>query len=361
MPLLKPEDAAKSLIVLTGSEDSLRLKVLEELIAEATKESDFDIEVLNASDTDPAQWIASASTVPFLAPRRTVVVRHVLRRRHPKEIFDALGDRAFYDLPPTAQLILVCDDEPAPEPGDNTRHEQWKAAWEKRAKDAGGAVWNVKVDGKKLGEEIKAEAARRQRTISPRAVEALIEMTGGSLSRAMEEFEKLDLYVAEGQPMQEADVRSVVMPSREYNVYALVDAAMSGNAGEALKQLKTLVGTNHKTADAAFQRIFPTLGRNLRLLWQARTCIEAKCAPPNVPDRIASTFPDQPNLLKEADWSQSKQMRLAKLVSFDQLSQCFELVAKADAEIKGIEESFDVVDTLERMVLQMASLSSARR
>ncbi len=66
-------------------------------------------------------------------------------------------------------------------------------------------------------------------------------MTGGSLSRSIEELEKLAIYVGESDSIREEDVKVVVVPSREWNVFKLCDAIVRDNAGEAMRQLRILV------------------------------------------------------------------------------------------------------------------------
>src|SRR5687768_17322755 len=90
--------------MLSGDEDALRTRALQELMAAATMEDDFDLQVMDAGDSSPMEWSASAGTTPFLSSRRTVVVRHLLR-------LDGIDTRGWGDLPETALMILVADEE----------------------------------------------------------------------------------------------------------------------------------------------------------------------------------------------------------------------------------------------------------
>ena len=180
-------------------------------------------------------------------------------------------------------------------------------------------------------------------------------MTGGSLSRALDELEKLVLYVGEAEGIREADIRAVVVPSREWNVFRMADAIMSGDVPEALRQLRTLVGTATKAEDAAFRNILPQLSRQLRLLWQGRVCLEAGCSPANVPAEIASAFPEKPNLARESPYRQGAVMAAARRIGFPQLERCMRVLSDTDARLKGSLTGFSPMESLERMVLEMAA------
>jgi DNA polymerase III subunit delta len=331
--------------MLSGDEDALRSRALQELTAAATLEDDFDLQVMDAGETNAMEWSASAGTTPFLSSRRTVVVRHLLR-------LDEIDTRGWAELPETALMILVADDEG----GDDNRQRHFsslRSSWEKAVKAVGGYVEEFKTDPKQLVESIRQEANRLGKKMSPKAGETLAEMCGANLSRAMDELEKLSLFVGAGDTISEADVRNVALPSREWNVFRMVDAAITGEGGEALRQLRILVGSATKAEDAAFGRILPTLHRQLRLIWQARMMIEARVDPESPPESFVAQLPDNPSLLKQAPFVRGKAIRAARNATFDQLSACLSIVGDADARLKGMLPSYNAMETLEQMLLKM--------
>ncbi len=331
--------------MLSGDEDILRIRALQELSHAATLEDDFDLQVMDAGENGPMDWSASAGTTPFLSSRRTVVVRHLMRR-------DEIETAGWANLPATALMVLVADDET----GDDSKQSRLgtlRGKWEKAVKAVGGHVEEFKTDPKQLAESIRQEAIRLGKKLSPKAAETLAEMCGSNLSRALEEVEKLALYVGAGEQISESDVRFVALPSREWNVYSMVDAAMSGNGGEALRQLRILVGTVNKAEDAAFSRILPTVHRQLRLIWQARMALDAKVNIEDPPQAFLDQLPDNPNIMKQAPFVRGKALRAARNVGLDQLSACMEIVCDADARLKGMLPSFSAMETLEQMLLKM--------
>lgn len=344
--------ALRRVVLIAGDEDVLRREALASLLAEANVlPDDFDLETFEGDVSSPSDWVASVGTSPFLAERRTAIVRHLLRCD-----LDALKGIDLSKLPQSSLLILVADDEGGSE-DKAAKMKTRRKAWEKAVSSAGGAVISCDANPKAVKETVRKRAADAGKTLSDKAAEALVEMTGGSLSRALDELEKLSLFVGKAEQIRESDVRSVAVPSREWNVYKMVEATFSGDVGEALRQLRTLIGSPTKAEEAAFSRILPTVSRQLRLLWQARLCIDANCGVTNAPERVRAMFPDKPNLASEPPYRQNAIMTTARRLSLERIGRCFTILADTDARLKGSLDAFSGVETLERMILEMAEAS----
>jgi DNA polymerase-3 subunit delta len=351
-------------VMFSGDEEALRRRALSEILALATEDGDFDLQTFEADETDPQDWMASAGTAPFLSARRTIVVRHLLRLDpadtgpDSKAALEGLA-RNLKSLPETALLVLVADEEAGDE-NKQRRLASIRKVWERVVKDGGGHVADFPTNVKQIRESIRQEADRLGKKISEAGAQSLAEMTGSNFSRAIEELEKLVLYVGSEANIREADIRAVVVPSREWNVYKLIDAIVDGAVPEALRQLRILVGSQMKAEEAAFSRILPTLSRQLRLMWQARLCVEAKCSPEGAPENVRRFFLDKPNLAKEPPYRQSQLMQQARRVDLPALQRCLQEVTDADAKLKGLLDSFSAIETLEQMVLQMVEVAGAK-
>lgn len=369
--------AGHRVIMLSGDEEALRRRGFADLIELATADGDFDLQTFEADVADPEEWIASAGTAPFLSRRRTVVVRHLLRREWEKkrgkvpaneEPSDAEGDAAperpskppdFSNLPESALLILVADEEP----GDDTRQRRLgtiRKAWEKLVAGQGGFVADFKTNPQAMAGAIKDEAGRLGKKISDGTANSLAEMTGSNFSRAAEELEKLAVYLGSESEIRETHLRLVVIPSREYDVYKLIRSIVDGSVPEALRQLRILVGSQTKAETAAFSRILPTMSRQLRLIWQARICVERKCSPSSAPPEVLALFSEAGSIAKVASFQQQQAMQFARRMSFAGLRRCFAAVSDADARLKGLRSGFSAIDTLERMVLEMIAVAAPR-
>ena len=337
-------------VLVVGDEELLRRRALEGLFeAAGVDKDDFDLETFEADETAPEMWIASAGTAPFLAEKRVVVVRHLLRRDP-----DAVREGALAGMPDTGLLILVADEEIGEK--FDKRPNQWKKLVEK----AKGAVVDCSLDPKKARDALRPELTRLGKSISSAASNTLVEMTGGSISRATEELEKLALYVGDAERIDEAAVRAVVVPSREWNVFAMIDAILAGNVSEALKNLRILVGTVAKAADTAHSAIIPLTSRGLRLAWQARVCLDAGRSPGDAPPEVRATFPQNPNLAKASSWVQTKSMDSARRTTLPALAACLGVLADTDSRLKGVLPAHTPIDTLERMVLEMVGALKKR-
>lgn len=337
--------------MLSGSEEALRRRLLQAFIAKATEADDFDLQTFGADTSSPADWVGSAGTTPFLSERRTAVVRNLLRN----DDFDQLGKNL--KLPESALLILVADEETGDE-NKQRRFATLRKNWEKAVGAAGGEVVALETDAKKIVESVRQEAERLGKKLSPAAAETLADMTGRSLSKAVEELEKLAIFVGDETAIREADIRELVVPSREWSIFKLVDAILDDSPGEALRQLRILVGSQTKAEDAAFSRIFPTVGKQIRLLWQARICLEERFQPAAIPSSHTHLFPAKNSIAKEPPYRQSKLMSQAKRLSFQQLTRTIAILRDSDSRMKGLLDSFSPLDTLERMVLEMADVLS---
>jgi len=347
--MIAPEKLLKNRVVMVaGDEDILRREAFTSLMeATGVQADDFDLEYFTADASKPGDWLASVGTSPFLAERRIVVVRHLLRCDPEKTKATELAG-----LPPSSLLILVADDEGG---SDEKKARSPRKAWEKLVTTGGGAVVSCDSNPKEIKDEVKRRAIQMGRPLTEKALDILLEMTGSSLSRALDELNKINLFVTSQGNVTEADVRRVAVPSREWNVFRLVDSVFNDNVGEALSQLRILVGSANKAEDAAFSRILPMVSRQLRFLWQARLCIDAKCAPGNPTDAVRAMFPSKPDISAEPPYRQSALMKTAQRLTLPRLERCFAILSDTDARLKGILDAYTSVETLERMVLDMTA------
>jgi DNA polymerase III delta subunit len=336
-------------VLLGGDEEILVRRALKELIEMVAPDGDdFDLIHLDADSSSPEEWFAAAGTAPFLAARRTAVVRHLLRCDDPERLLVKA-------LPEYALVILVADEES----GDESKQRRFgtlQGKWVKWVKAGGGHVEIFEFDGKSLPAILRKEADTMGTPLTSGAGVMLAEMVSGSLSRGLGELEKLSLYAGPKATITEQMVRTVVVPSREWNIFRLVESVASGDVPSSLRQLQILVGSASKADDAAHSQILPQMHRQLRLLWQARVLVDAGCAPDRVSETVRAQLAERPNLLKEPPYRQSKLMSLARMTSLPALATCFGLLSDADARLKGMLPGFSAMETLESTVLNLSKV-----
>jgi DNA polymerase-3 subunit delta len=224
----------------------------------------------------PGEVEAAARTVPFLADRRLVLVRGLLRRLDTTNAargrggpdsaqmstsgWDNFGE-LLAGLPDTTELVFV-DAFPT---GPNGR-----------LKDNGGAIRALRSSdtldvsvfttprGRAVGDWIRARVMSEGVQASPSAVARLAELVGPNLRLLDQEVRKLSLY-ANGRVIESDDVELMVAPAREANIFAAVDAILERRPGMAMRALYQLLDDG-----ASVQYILTMLTRQTRMLILAR-------------------------------------------------------------------------------------------
>lgn len=342
--------------LIHGPEDRIRRRALADLLAEiGVGPQDFDLETHGGDGGKVSDWVASAGTAPFLAPARVVLVRHLLRAGDPKDHrIDELSS-----VPDSGRLILVADEEATLDEDRQRRFSDSAKAWARAVTSAGGTVIEASVPPAQFSSRLRSEAEALGKSLSATAADQLKELCGGSFSRALDEVEKLALYVGDRPAIAEADVHKAASASREHNVFRLVESIAGGEAGNAFAQLRVLFGNTSKPDDVA-NRFLPSLSRQFRLVWQARAALDARVAPGEMGTRLPGALADRPRLDKEPDFVQQKALRLAKRLPLTAIAACLQEVADCDARLKGLRPATSAMDSVETMVVRCLDHTSAR-
>lgn len=337
------------IVLLTSNEQALCRQALKKILESALpSEDDLNYEMFNADTKPIEEWIAKVSAYPFLSERRVVVVRNLLRVSDPPE-----KQPLELPFPQSAFLLLVVDDEE----GDEMKQKKLKTSglkWQKWVTQCKGLVLNLDVHPKELRGLLTKEAEAHQKTITPAALEVLVEMSGNQVSYALGELQKLLLYIHDKPQIREQDVRELVVPQREWNIYKMMDAVFAGNSQEALKQLRTLMSSSSRAEEAVFLKILPSLSRQIKLIWQARLCVEAGVSPQGAPKEVSEDFLEKQGILSEPDWLITRLMHTARNISYEKLGECLRILADTDARLKGILPSCNLHEALEQMILKIS-------
>jgi DNA polymerase-3 subunit delta len=360
---------ANRLVLLTGSEEVLRLEALKMILKELEMpEDDPDLRSVAADGFPVAQWSAEVSVIPFLAPRRVLVVRHIGRIRPPQKNPSDLREGELTQdqfleemaaLPESSLLILVGDDEGGSS-NRRTDSDNRVAAWERLIKKTGAEIVSFSPDANAVKKEIATLAEKNGKKIRPAVAQTLAEMVGGRLTLALNEFEKVALYAGGREEIRETDVRAVVTPEREYNVFQLIDAIVAGRSGAALRQLRTLFDRVDRIENEAFPRLFPLLLNQFRLIAQARACLDGGVSVDNPSGQTLEYLPQKGRIDQTKDFPRKKATQSARVLSPPQIRALFAALVDADAKLKGQRQSYSGLETLEEMVLSMAAICRGR-
>jgi len=344
----RSSDTLPAVVALTSTEPFLRLQRLGELRALAG-EHGFDLVEFSGQDVRAVELMDAAKGLPFLGERKVVIVRNAERISSGER--EALAPR-LAELDERALVVFVI--EPNDEQKSLPRTDPLM-----KAIASVGTIEEANADKTQVAGAMRAGAESLGATLDGAAARALLEMTSEHITAAMAELEKCALFVGEGGRITQAVVREVATPSRDFQVFKMLDAICSGNATAALQRLDDLLARGAKPEASAFRFVFPLLHRQLRLLYQARACRDLHLKD-EASDEIAPAKHSWPEVARRGGYQREKFRSVARVLTLEQIATLLELLLAADAELKGQIPSISPRETLERMVVAMCSVASRR-
>lgn len=339
------------LIFIEGDFASERKKALDAILAAADLADDdaFDREMITATEKSIGDWISAASTVPFLANRRCVVIRNVLRI-DPEDEDIKKSVVQLKSLPASALLILVADEEVRKD-DDISKQASLAGPWRKVVKALGGHIMAFTLESAKGGQNLQSLVKAANKRLSPRTQNVLMEMVAGRPDRAAEELEKLILYVGVANEITIEDLKKSVTPEPEHNIFQMCDACWRGDGGRALEQLKRLRAQTREFQTEAI-KLIGFIAMQLRNLWQARGLIEKN---------LEGWEPDKGGISKMKDYPRRKAIENAHRLTFPQILACQMVLREANGLITGQSLGVDSEEIMEQLILRLCQISSVRR
>ncbi|HET6725417.1 MAG TPA: DNA polymerase III subunit delta [Gammaproteobacteria bacterium] len=252
---LRPEGLAAHLkktllpVYLLAGDETLLVQEAADAVRAAARDAGYeDREVLFAErGFDWSRLAEAGASLSLFASRRILELR--LPSNSPgRDGGQALADYAAAPAEDTLLLVIA------------PRLDRRGAAWAK-AMDAAGAtveVWPVKVAA--LPRWIAGRARSRGLDLTDDAATVLAERVEGNLLAAAQEIDKLALLTGPGR-VDLAAVQQAVGASARYDIFGLVDAALSGNSARALAMLAGL-----KAEGTAPTLVLWALAREIRTL-----------------------------------------------------------------------------------------------
>lgn len=281
--------------------------------------ADLNIGEFDGQQAGAAEVVNAASSYPFLADRRLVIVKGLLSwitrkgagSTGKKEL--ELLTSALPELPPHARLVFV---EQGALPENNAvvklakSHAQGYERLFKVPRDTSG--WIVARARDAYGAQIE-----------PAAAAALAAVTAEDLRRADNELLKLAAYVDGARAITEADVALLTSYVPEANVFAMIDALANGDGRQALELMHRSLNENPR--DDGFG-LFALIVRQFRLLLLVREYLAAGGRGSGA--AIAEAVGLRSN------WQAEKLARQARDFTVPQLEQIYRLLQKYDLEMK---------------------------
>jgi DNA polymerase III subunit delta len=231
---------------------------------------------------------AVAEAMPFLAPKRLVIIQGLLERFEPKDRSfrprSGSGQNAKNDesgplaecikgLPETT--ILVLKDNIAAKKNTLQNNPLFNAL-EARAEVRSFPL----LRGIALSQWVQSRINQKGGSISRQAVTLLMDFIGGDLLTMNNEINKLVAFAA-GRQIEEKDIRLVVSASQEADIFALIDAILDRKAGLAEQTLQKLL----QNGTVPLQ-ILALLARQLQMMIQVKELRGLKRATSEIQSKI---------------------------------------------------------------------------
>ncbi len=313
------------LYILHGPDDFTRAEKIAALRASLGDPATAELNVtqLDGRSLALGEIRHHADAMPFLAPRRLVIVTNYLAqlKNRPEEL-QTLADYLPH-LAPTTDLVL------AETEALEKRHPIIKAA--NRLKEA-EIIRFGQPNKRDLHPWVVKRAKASGATIEPAAVELLVRLVGPDLHTLHQEIEKLALYTAGERPINRADVDILVPYVEEAERFGMSNAIGQRHAHRAYDQLR-------KELDEG-KNPLAILGG---IAAQVRALIEVK--------DMAQRGMSAAEIARAKGWKSdyAAKMRLKEATNFtmNRLEEIMELLLELDLAIKtGRMESLLALDTL---------------
>jgi DNA polymerase-3 subunit delta len=217
--------------------------------------------------TDTGKIIETAQSLPFMSEWRVIVVRRT-------ELYPAAALATLIpylqDPCPTTCLVFVC------------AKADFRNKFYTFMRDAGKAIPFKNPAEKDMVPWLMQTAKSLGLKITHRGCAYLYEMVGSHLRDLYNELEKLHVRYGNDQ-VDEEQVRELGVSSRTYTIFDLVEQISKKRAAESLKVLNRFLEEEPRDG---WIRILGMLGRELRLLWQAKSIMEEGGRSPDVAQRL---------------------------------------------------------------------------
>ncbi|MBI5059046.1 DNA polymerase III subunit delta [candidate division KSB1 bacterium] len=240
---------APAVAFLVGSEDFLLRQALAEYLAVIAPPDvrDFDFTQLRGESVDGNTLYNALTTLPFMAPKRVVVLDDALK------LDEAPGARLakYLSSPsPSTLLVMVQVTDPGNRPPAIPT----------------GKLFVLRFDGLREPERIAWAVdfcKRHGKSLSREASQYLIESSSAELTDLSAKLVMAILYVGDVEEITPATLLRVSGVTSEFTVFNLTDAILKGQRGEACRMAKSLLdGGEALLGLLGFQRRF------LIKLWQ---------------------------------------------------------------------------------------------
>jgi DNA polymerase-3 subunit delta len=326
MAVLEKPDALeqKPVYAVFGDEEYLRSSVIDAIRASVlgADGDEFGVGRFDGKTAALADLLDELATLPFLAPRRLVVLSNadpfVTSHREALERYVEKPHR-------TGVLVFVAQSWPS-----NTRLAKSVAR-------NGLAIDCKAPDTRQLAPWCRRWAKDQyHKKLGVEAADLLVELVGGGLGQLSAEIDKLASYVGERPELTADDVDRLVAAGRVETVWKILDAAAAGDAATAVNILESLMSAGEQPV-----LIFGAISSQLRKLAKAhRLVVGGHSIQAAIPKAGINFYTDR---------ASAHLRRLGR----ERLGRLFAWLTETDMGIKG-DSNLPPRHLLERLVVRVA-------
>lgn len=254
------------ILLLTGTDQFSRSEALQALKAQHDSDGSLaaNTTTLNAASLALNELRSAASTVPFLADYRLVVVEGLGGRfgtrgggRRTRDLGEWEGLTDLLMTLPEATLLIFTDDELT------------AANPIRQIVEAAGEVRDFPIPREReLGPWLRRRAQAAGLKLEQPAERLLVDLIGRNTGVLASEVDKLKTYAGDAA-VSEEDVRALVARAREANIFRLVDAVAEGQVTVALQALELL-----RSEGETPPRLISMIARQFRMIVIAREVLD---------------------------------------------------------------------------------------
>ncbi|MCX5777067.1 MAG: DNA polymerase III subunit delta [Candidatus Firestonebacteria bacterium] len=262
----------------------------------ATAEDQKEEAPVRAKSNFVFDFDSTLNTVPFLADRRVVVLRGFEKLR--KDLKDML---LAYIKNPSDQTVLILVSR------DVKKAELDKGVtYKKIAASADVSAYYQLYPGQ-VGAGIKSKFFELGKTITPAAVEILIERVGNNLRDLDSEIEKVMLYIGEKKQIDEIDVEFLVSGLDTKSIFDFVNALAERNLTMSLKIINDIFYSMDKRK--AGPMVVGAAYAHFKKIWTAKILIRAGISEQSIASKLGVNPYFIPGILNQARTYEEKQLK----------------------------------------------------
>ena len=325
--------------IFHGEDTHTQKEKLDELKAKLGDPAMLDLNTtrLNGKGLTVGQLQDACNAVPFLAPKRLVIVENLLSEKLDKKYLDALVE--YLPTLPDSTRLFFMEEKPL-----SAKHRLLKLADEPRPDGKKGKLGYARAferpQGGQLDRWIIQRAEQFGGQINPRAANVLAMNVGNNLALLDQEIQKMVMYKGLSEspaPITAEDVQLLSPYAAEANIFDLVDALGNRNGRRAAELLQ-------KKLDEGTEPflLFSMFVRQFRLLLQVKELVdEGQRAP-----AVAQT-------LKMHSFVAGKMVQQCQSFSMAQMEQIYGHLLEIDVRVKTGQS--DMITALNLLVFALAT------